>query len=581
MLQHSWLRLHGGTALIALFLLILLVSPVAVDGHAVLTSSEPAANARVEEQPDSIQLLFNQKLEAVSPNAVTVTGPSGAAVLSGALTVTEDGKGIVVPLEESLTDGAYTVAYKVLSLDGHSVSGSYSFTVAGVAQTPAASTSSTGEQVAADDQTSSVTPVTPTAPEVDHSHHDHSVTAEDDFELPSKLELLSGYDSSDYSMAAFFMAFLPMLGLALWSALLRSRSEEQMRRHRQRMLQMQRIYFIVLLLVIVTFIHRLVGFEDWEGVSRLMLETTPGISWLILLALSLIGMFALGYSKLFDLIWVFAAIAAKTQIGHAAAADDHLLASLMSGIHLLGAAVWLGGLLLILLMWRRYRYEAEKMLPTFSGMSIAAFLLLLFSGIISSALYLPDLGYILETRWGLVLIGKLVIVVLVGVVAAIIRGRFRRTGVTRLGAWLKLDITLMLVIAALAGILSSSEPIPQNKPLHWHVMGEEIHMTAEVHPLRQGYNDYGVTVWLPEDDGAPRLVELELLPGKTDEGGEAKSIALSEVEDDTDVLFLGFDTYFYRANGEEIDQPGWWRVLVKVTDSRGQQWEFEKTVKLY
>jgi copper transport protein len=574
-----WLRIHAMKQIMFAALLFVFLLPASVFAHATLVSTEPAADSRLELAPSSIELQFNQKLEALGTDSVSVMGPAGEQVVEGQITAISDGKGIIVPLQKDLISGTYIVNYQVLSLDGHQVKGSYSFSLALTGQDPLTEQEpmieiSNGENGVGQGATSDE--------HSNHDHHENTVAADVQTALPSKLSLLSGLTFNDYLMSLFYISLLSLLGLVFWGIWLRGRSDAQARRHRGWMLQLQRLYFLVLIGVVAEFIYRLVGFNDWTKISSLMLETTTGLAWLILLVLSAIGMFALGYSKLVDSIWLLAVLAVKSQIGHAAAVEERLIASLMTGIHLLAASVWVGGLLFILFLWRRYRYEAEKLLPTYSGISLVSLLLLIFSGIISSALYLPDLGYILETRWGLLLIAKLIVVVLVGIVVGIIRSKFRRRGMMRISSWLKLDIILMLFIAALAGLLTSSEPIPPNEPLHWHVMGDDIHMTADISPRAIGINTYGVTVWLPEGGGEPQQVVIKLLPGKLEgENDQGELIPLVKGEGNTDLVFVGFDTYHYYAQGDQINQPGWWRIVVEVTDGDGKLWEYKNQVKVY
>src|SRR5690606_16522174 len=236
------------------------------------------------------------------------------------------------------------------------------------------------------------------------------------------------------------------------------------------------------------------------------------------------------------------------------------------GLHLLAASLWSGGLLMILMLWGRHRYEAERLLPTFSSASLTAVVVLAVSGLASSTLYLLDLSYLVETRWGLLLIGKLVVLGIVILLAAAIRRRMRRNGVHRIGAMLKLDLLLIIVITGLAALMTESEPIPANQPIHWHVMGEEIHMTLDVSPKTLGSNHYGVTVWLPEGD-KPQKVELRMAHRNNEDN--QMTIPIAPVTGKADMEFLGFSEYKYQASGDRIPEPGWWNFTVEVIDAKG------------
>ena len=553
-------------ATLLLLTLLLLLAPSHVFAHAKLVQSEPASNSRLAESPETIRLVFNEELEIVGKNALQMTDSRGTDVTLNDIQLGDDGVSLIAELDTLMPD-TYTVAYTVLSKDGHTVAGRYSFTLLG--------TSTTIEQPAqmADERTAATPPSDKTLPPI--------VIEGEPFAGANKAELLSVYTGNDGLKTVFYIVFLPLLGLVLWSIVLRGRTEEQIKRLRLWTLQFQRLFFLVLLGIIVHFISQSTGFDDVSALQRALLDTTIGQSWLMLLGLSVIGMFALQRVKLFDVIWLLAAVAAKARIGHAVATEEPLVAAVMAGLHLLAAAVWIGGLLLVLLMWGRYRYEAERFLPMYSGASLTAVSVLAITGVAGSTLYLPDLTYLLETRWGLFLIGKLVGLVITMILATWIRGRMKRSGSHRVGALLRTDFLMMLIVAAMAALMTQSEPIPSNKPVHWHVMGEDVHMTATISPLDVGLNNYGVTVWLPEGSNPPRSVELRLLPGKS--GDDMQVIPLQRLAggEDGELVFVGFEDFYYQATGEELNRPGWWRYIIAITDDRGQTWEYHRTTKIY
>ena len=94
--------------------------------HARLVSSAPAHKATVE-TVDSVVLTFN---ESVNPDfvAVKVSGPDGGEV-DGDPNV--DGMTVTQPLTSPLRVGKHTVTYRVVSNDGHPISGTLTFTTTG------------------------------------------------------------------------------------------------------------------------------------------------------------------------------------------------------------------------------------------------------------------------------------------------------------------------------------------------------------------------------------------------------------------------------------------------------------------
>jgi copper resistance protein C len=116
------------TARALLCLLVLLIAPVPASAHAVLVKSSPARRAVLAQPPARVDLTFNERLE---PAYSTVS------VWTAAKTRIDDGKMLVGPDDPrrlsvglpSLAPGTYTVKFRVLSVDGHLVEGTYAFDV--------------------------------------------------------------------------------------------------------------------------------------------------------------------------------------------------------------------------------------------------------------------------------------------------------------------------------------------------------------------------------------------------------------------------------------------------------------------
>lgn len=110
------------------FTAALLASP-AVFAHAHLQTQIPAANAAVGQAPDALSLTFSEGIEPAF-SGVTVTGPDGKAVKTGAVSRAPDNdKQLTVPLADALKAGDYQVQWHVVSVDGHKTKGQYRFTV--------------------------------------------------------------------------------------------------------------------------------------------------------------------------------------------------------------------------------------------------------------------------------------------------------------------------------------------------------------------------------------------------------------------------------------------------------------------
>ena len=104
--------------------------PVLVSAHAYLVRSSPAARAAVARPPERVHLWFNERVEPAY-SRVSVWNRDAQRVDAGDAQVapTEPTRlSVGVP---SLPAGAYTVKYRVLSVDGHLVESEFAFTVKG------------------------------------------------------------------------------------------------------------------------------------------------------------------------------------------------------------------------------------------------------------------------------------------------------------------------------------------------------------------------------------------------------------------------------------------------------------------
>ncbi|UJP10734.1 copper resistance protein CopC [Microbacterium sp. KUDC0406] len=101
----------------------------------------------METLPAQLVLAFSgDLLDADGATMIAVTDPSGAPVTDGAPTVA--GSAVTQPLADGGPAGAYHVAWKVVSGDGHPIAGEYSFTVStgSSVETPVPSATPTPEQ---------------------------------------------------------------------------------------------------------------------------------------------------------------------------------------------------------------------------------------------------------------------------------------------------------------------------------------------------------------------------------------------------------------------------------------------------
>ena len=127
-----------GAALLLLVAAFLLLAPQAAFAHAKLLRSEPKPKSILPQPPKVVELWFSEEPEA-SFNTIEVKDAQGNRFDRGEVTLAEGGKKAQAELQD-LPAGAYTVEWKALSSDEHTLRGKFAFTVEASAAPAAART---------------------------------------------------------------------------------------------------------------------------------------------------------------------------------------------------------------------------------------------------------------------------------------------------------------------------------------------------------------------------------------------------------------------------------------------------------
>lgn len=112
--------------LITTFATALTLSAAPALAHGMLSSADPAEAEVLTETPKAVLLDFSEDLEPAL-STITVTDSAGAKIDTGAA-VLDKPSSLRLDLP-TLTPGTYRVDWSVTSVDTHSTSGSYSFTL--------------------------------------------------------------------------------------------------------------------------------------------------------------------------------------------------------------------------------------------------------------------------------------------------------------------------------------------------------------------------------------------------------------------------------------------------------------------
>lgn len=120
----GWRRLRPLACLVVFFAWFLGVSAFA-EAHAVLEKSVPADRSIEAEAPRQLTLQFDEPVGVTELRLLTATGGDVPLAVAAKNNV------IQAEVSRSLAEGTYTIAYRVVSADGHPVAGAVQFQIGG------------------------------------------------------------------------------------------------------------------------------------------------------------------------------------------------------------------------------------------------------------------------------------------------------------------------------------------------------------------------------------------------------------------------------------------------------------------
>ncbi|HEX2143877.1 MAG TPA: copper resistance protein CopC [Glycomyces sp.] len=103
--------------------------------HATATKTDPESGALLDAPPGEVVVEFNESVTPVDA-ATGVVAPDGDRADTG-VTQSEDGTAIAIAIDAD-AEGTYLVGYRVVSDDGHPVSGTFTFSVGVESEAPSA-----------------------------------------------------------------------------------------------------------------------------------------------------------------------------------------------------------------------------------------------------------------------------------------------------------------------------------------------------------------------------------------------------------------------------------------------------------
>ncbi|TVY06895.1 copper resistance CopC/CopD family protein [Paenibacillus cremeus] len=518
-------------------LLLSLIIPAPCFAHASLINAAPAANSTLPSSPPNIELTFNERLEKVE-YYIKVLNKTGTSVTSNEAQFNEDQTRLELALPQ-LPDGTYTVSYKIISADGHPVRDSYVISI--------------GE----------ASPINQSA-------------------IMYGGDLASGSNIIYYiSRFGYYIALLLLTGWVFWVLLFDSKKAKHQLVREKWTLLLQRVFLTASIISIFEQLTQMIDGAVAKDLIPLIFGTFTGYSWVMTLGLSLLGFVILHRSKKLDMLWIILLLGAKALNGHAVAVGSLTDMIIIDFVHLFAAAIWAGGLFHILVYWRHHRDYVVSFLGEFSPLALISIVLLVISGTFYTLGILPNIKYLIYTQWGILLLVKISLTVVVIAVGAVLRFVIKRKHNRGTALFLKLDMMLMVAIVSIASVFTALNPQPQNKPLFWHEMGTTMHLTTRITPNSPGTNTFSLQVWIPETE--KDLKRVQLFVKTEDQSGIAPiEIPLTpaskvSVPDDS----IAFYQFGYDAKGPYLPFPGKWNIEVRVLDANDDETVFSHEMMIY
>jgi copper transport protein len=419
--------------------------------HASLASAEPRDGAVVAQAPKKVELHFNESVTAGAVNLIDATGRLRRDTI-----VDAKGEAIGITLPADLPNGTQIVSYRVISEDGHPVSGSVTFSI--------------GE---------------PTA---------NKATANADSGINGLIWL------SRFGLYLGLFAGIGGVFFVNWIA--RERAAARLLR-------------VALVIGIVSAAASL-GLQGLDvlglplygifaaGPWKIAFGTSLGPSLLIAIAALGAGLMALrsnvtAWSSMLSALALAGVGFSLAASGHAATAPPEALTRPAVFLHGIGVAFWLGALApLVAILWRS-QAQALPIVHRFSRVAVPVVGGLALTGVGLATIQLESFGALIGTKYGILLSIKLALVAALIAFAALNRFRLTPglasdTAATRpLSRSILVECTLAAaILCVVAGWRFTPPPrsLVPDAPLAVHIHTDKAMFQVLVSPGRVGSDDF-------------------------------------------------------------------------------------------
>jgi len=369
-----------------------LAFPSAAWAHASFVRSVPADGAVLKAAPAAVRIIFNGEVRVASGTKAIRNGDG--SVLAGKPRMA-GGRVLVVPLQTGLADGDYTVLWRVVSDDGHTLSGVIAFGV-GLGRAPPSAALSVDNRPSTQD-------------------------------VVSRLLFFAGLLTA--AGAAFFrFAVGPVTTRLLLGAFL-------------------------LVFVGVSGMAHDVSISTRFGTVLSAAAVVAGVGALFAAIAPLYQRL-----EALPFLAAFLLLPAPTLAGHALDSGRPRIMVAVDLLHVTAASVWLGGLVALALALRGGD-DRHRMLRRFSNLALASVLVLATTGVIRAFSELDSLGQLWSTGYGRVLLVKSGLLTVLVAIGWLNRYRLLpRLSLHGLRRTVTAELALFVVLVAAVALLTDLRP---------------------------------------------------------------------------------------------------------------------------
>jgi len=527
-------RIGVGALAIGLALVAPLVLAGPAGAHALPQLSSPSAGATLSTPPSKVTITFGERPDP-KLSSISVLDSSGGSVTAGPTSAaSSDPLTLEVPLK-TLTGGVYTVAWRTVSaVDGHRATGSFAF---GLGTAPSAT--GRGSTGAADTSSSGPSPVA-----------------------------IGG-------RWLLYLGLILLLGASFFGAVVARVPAAIVRRALPAAWMLAAIGTAVVIL-------------DQVGEAGVDLGQVFGTSFGPAIAERVIPLVIAGVAVLvgtragarYRTVLTIVALAAAGALladvlsSHAAAGRNAALDVLIQSLHVVAVALWMGGLVGLLLTVRRRDPDdaTARAAKRFSWIATVGIATVAGTGVLRAISEVGTIDALLTTDYGRLLVAKTALLAVLAVLGA--TNHFRNVpaagrvlgGLWRVGSVeILIGGTVVLLAAALVNVApptsvaaaapnASPSPTPAPLVVSGSDYGTSVRLSLEISPGLTGFNTFRATV-TDFDTGAPVAAEGVTLrfsiPARSDVGASRLDLAAA-------------GGGVFSATGGNLSLDGAWQVTAVV-----------------